>query len=178
MIHYPKLCVRRAYRFRGQARGYALEAVSDMNESVRLAPYDWYAYDQRASFWRKKDPDRYAADKSRRQRTSRCDGQLQSRLVMVITSNPTPQTGQDALKLATDACKTTDYSSPGYLGCLAACYAMTGDFEQAKKWANKAIELAPESEKGTWRITFAKLRSGQDVLLVRAERAKPHFGST
>lgn len=49
--------------------------------------------------------------------------------------------GQRAIKLATKACEVTEYKKPHILSTLAAAYAETGDFETAKKWSGKAVEL-------------------------------------
>lgn len=52
--------------------------------------------------------------------------------------------GQRSVELATQACKLTDYQTAHILSTLAAAYAETGDFEQAKEWAQKAVELDDE----------------------------------
>jgi len=49
--------------------------------------------------------------------------------------------GKRAIELATKACELTDYKTPHILSTLAAAYAETGDFETAKKWSAKSIEL-------------------------------------
>ncbi len=50
--------------------------------------------------------------------------------------------GKKAVKLALKACELTDYKLPHILSTLAAGYAESGDFEKAKEWAGKAVELA------------------------------------
>ena len=49
--------------------------------------------------------------------------------------------------MATRACEITEYKLPHILSTLAACYAETGDFEQAIQWSKKAVELE-EAENG------------------------------
>jgi tetratricopeptide (TPR) repeat protein len=49
--------------------------------------------------------------------------------------------GKRAIELATKACEVTKYEKPHILSTLAAAYAETGDFETAKKWSRKAVEL-------------------------------------
>jgi tetratricopeptide (TPR) repeat protein len=49
--------------------------------------------------------------------------------------------GKRAVTLATKACETTEYKKAHILSTLAAAYAETGDFDTAKKWSQKAVEL-------------------------------------
>jgi len=46
-----------------------------------------------------------------------------------------------AIQLATEACKITHYSDPGYLDTMAAAYAASGDFSKAIKITERALEL-------------------------------------
>jgi len=50
--------------------------------------------------------------------------------------------GEKSLELAKKACEVTEYSRPHILSTLAAAYAETGDFENAKKWSQKALDIA------------------------------------
>ena len=47
-----------------------------------------------------------------------------------------------SLELAKRACDLTEYKKPHILSTLASAYAEGGDFEEAKKWSAKAVELA------------------------------------
>jgi len=53
--------------------------------------------------------------------------------------------GKRALKLATKAAESSGYETPHILSTLAAAYAETGDFENAAKWSQKAVELAQKA---------------------------------
>ncbi|QDV24373.1 tetratricopeptide repeat protein [Aureliella helgolandensis] len=53
-----------------------------------------------------------------------------------------------ALELGLKACEVTDYKAPHILSTLAAAYAENGDFENARKWSAKSVELASEDEDG------------------------------
>lgn len=54
--------------------------------------------------------------------------------------------GKRALELATKACEVTKYKAAHILSTLASAYAETGDFENARKWSQKAVDTAEEEE--------------------------------
>jgi tetratricopeptide (TPR) repeat protein len=59
--------------------------------------------------------------------------------------------GRDAVEHATKACELTHYQEPAFLDTLAAAYAECGQFDQAVRWANKAMALASDKDKGAFR---------------------------
>jgi tetratricopeptide (TPR) repeat protein len=53
--------------------------------------------------------------------------------------------GDRALKLAVKACEVTEYGEAHILSTLAAAHAELGNFEEARTWSAKAVELAEEN---------------------------------
>ena len=73
------------------------------------------------------------------------DGLLNNYAWVLATSpDDNVRDGKRSLELATKAAKLTSYNLPHVLSTLAAAYAETGDFENAKKWSAKSVELAEQ----------------------------------
>jgi tetratricopeptide (TPR) repeat protein len=78
------------------------------------------------------------------------DGVLNN-LAWVLATSPDDgvRDGKRAVELGTEAAKVTEYKKAHILSTLAAGYAETGDFEKARQWSKKAVELGsddPETE--------------------------------
>lgn len=69
-------------------------------------------------------------------------------LSWVLSTSPDDDVrdGKRALKLAEQAAELTDHKRAFILSTLASGFAETGDFENARKWAKKAVELAESDE--------------------------------
>ena len=67
-------------------------------------------------------------------------------LSWVLSTSPddSVRNGTRALELALQACERTKYKEPHILSTLAAAYAETKDFDKAKEWSVKAVELGRE----------------------------------
>ena len=73
--------------------------------------------------------------------------------------------GARAVKMATKAAESTGYETPHILSTLAAAYAETGDFENATKWSQKAVEVSQkEVDAATADEDRAKLQADHDQL--------------
>jgi Flp pilus assembly protein TadD len=56
--------------------------------------------------------------------------------------------GKKAVELALRACELSDWKNPIFWGTLAAAYARVGDFDNATKWQEKALESPNYSQQG------------------------------
>ena len=72
------------------------------------------------------------------------DEGLLNNFAWVLATSPEDKLrdGKRAVELATKAAEMSDYQTPHVLSTLGAAYAETGDFETAKKWSAKSIELS------------------------------------
>jgi tetratricopeptide (TPR) repeat protein len=71
--------------------------------------------------------------------------------------------GQEALRWAKRCAVATGYRQAGVLNTLAAAYAEAGNFAQAVRWQEQALQLAPEAMKEGCRDRLAQFRDGQPV---------------
>ncbi len=76
------------------------------------------------------------------------DEGLLNNFAWVLATSPDDKVrdGKWAVELATKAAELSSHTVPHILSTLAAAYAETGDFENAKKWSKQAVELGDNEE--------------------------------
>lgn len=81
----------------------------------------------------------------------------------VLATSPRDElrNGRRALEMAERACKLTDYKQAHILSTLAAAYAELGDFDNARKWSEKAVELGSDDQKAELRKEWESYRAGK-----------------
>ncbi len=113
----------RAYRLRGDSLlsiGEHTKALADYEKALEVVP---------------------AEDKEDR-------SGLLNNLAWVLATSPQDdlRDGERSIKLGTEACEMTEYKESHILSTLAAGYAETGNFAEAIKWSEKAVELGKEEK--------------------------------
>jgi tetratricopeptide (TPR) repeat protein len=75
------------------------------------------------------------------------DESVLNNFAWVLATSPDDELrdGKRALELATKAAEMTNHETPHVLSTLAAAHAETGDFESAKKWSSKAVEISQKA---------------------------------
>jgi tetratricopeptide (TPR) repeat protein len=96
---------------------------------------------------------------------------------LATSIHPELRDGKGAVALATRACEATGWKNSTYLETLASAYAEAGDFQQAIRWAQRAIDVArtddPASENVLrWQLT-ERYEKGLPFRLDDANRIVP-----
>jgi tetratricopeptide (TPR) repeat protein len=66
--------------------------------------------------------------------------------VLATSTDDNIRNAKRSIEIGTKACEVTDYKAPHILSTLAAGYAEAGDWDNAVKWSNKAVELSDKLE--------------------------------
>jgi len=76
------------------------------------------------------------------------DSGVLNNLAWLLATSPDDdlRNGKRAIELATKACEETKWEAAHIISTLAAAYAETGDFENARKYARQAVEQGKDDE--------------------------------
>lgn len=157
-----------AYNNRGNAWHEKQEydkAIADYNEAIRLDSKYASAYNNRGTVWyEKQEYDEAIANYNEAIRLDPKFASAYNQLAWLQATCPDERyrDGKNAVTAATKACELTSWKDDGVMDTLAAAYAESGDFEQARKWQEKAIQLATnEKDNQEFRSRLELYQSGK-----------------
>jgi tetratricopeptide (TPR) repeat protein len=141
------------YNNRGIAygeKGQYDQAISDFNKAIEINPRYDKAYNNRGIVHRLKGQYGQAiSDFNKAIEINPMDAQAYNNLAWLFATAKVLdlRNGGKAVVLALKACELSEWRNPGYLDTLAASYARVGDFGNATKWQEKALQIFEEGKK-------------------------------
>ena len=131
-------------------------AIRAADQIIKLQPNDWQAFRMRGDAYLSVGQQREAiADYEsalnvlpKEAEDAEYRSGLLNNLSWVLATSPKDEirNGKRALELGLNACELTEYKEAHILSTLAAAYAETGDFEMARKWSDKAVQLGKQDD--------------------------------
>jgi tetratricopeptide (TPR) repeat protein len=126
------------------------KAIEAYTETLQQEPTNWFAHQGRADTYLSIGKQAEAlADYDQAIKLDPENSGVLNNLAWLLATSPEEKLrdGKRAIELATKACEVTEYKQAHILSTLAAAYAETGDFDEAKKWSSKAVEMGDETMK-------------------------------
>jgi tetratricopeptide (TPR) repeat protein len=146
-----------AYNVYANSHPYAKQAIPWYSKGIEACSWESVLFSNRANSYEALGQRSLAAADRRRAKELQTAGVAVLKAWRMATSpDDWVRNGAEAVRLAQEACRITDYRSWDAVDTLAAAHAEAGNFDEAVHWAAKGLELAPEEEKST---AAARLRS-------------------
>ncbi|CAN5272967.1 hypothetical protein BH10PLA2_BH10PLA2_33750 [soil metagenome] len=118
-------------------------ALADFNEAIRIDPSYERAFLHRGNAWsKKKDYERALADYKQALRIDPKDANAYNQLAWLLATCPKDalRDSKKAIAYAKKACELSDWKFGQYIDTLATAYAANGEFDQAVKMEQKALD--------------------------------------
>ncbi len=142
-----------AYENRGiveMAKGDSDRAIADFDQAIKLDPrYARANYNRGIVYANKGDHRRAVADFQESIRLDPDDPSPYNSAAWILASCSADncRDGKKAVELATQACSLTGWTQPDLLDTLGVAYAEAGDFENAIKFENQALQYPQWAER-------------------------------
>ncbi|MCA9126529.1 MAG: tetratricopeptide repeat protein [Planctomycetales bacterium] len=162
------------------------EAIEDFSHAIELAPQSAVAFNNRGYNYQLLGEEASALSDYKRavELAPKYLLAMQNKAWLLTTAeNEALRNPDEAVKVATAVCETTEYQNASDVTLLAAAYASAEEFETAIGWQEKAIELAAESQKQVAKEILQlyqnkqpldpSLLEGADSLLEAADKDQP-----
>jgi tetratricopeptide (TPR) repeat protein len=143
------------------------QAIRDFTQAIRFNPHHADALMERAMAWQNQGQyARAIGDFQEVIRLNPDSTQALNNLAWLLATCPddSVRDGQRSVEYATKACELSDWSAATGVDTLAAGYAASGDFEQAQKWAQRAIDLAEGGEKEVFSTRLELYKAGKPYI--------------
>jgi tetratricopeptide (TPR) repeat protein len=124
------------------------KALPDLNKGIELGQRTWQIYLARATVYHhRREQEKEIADLEEAHRLDPENALAQRGLAWNLATGPKKlRDGKRALDLANRLCTSTDYRDANALEVLAAAHAEAGDFREAVRWQQAAIQIYAESD--------------------------------
>jgi tetratricopeptide (TPR) repeat protein len=174
----------RAWQLRGSAhaeRGEKDAALKDFKEAIGVDPNDPATYLYRSHLYLvESEPESALQDLEEVMKRAPNFPGAANDYAWTLATNPKDavRNGRKAVEYATKACHETDYKHAPTVDTLAAAYAESGEWDEAVKWQQEAVELAekshPDEVKGMReRLNLFKERKPYREVPKREKKEKP-----
>lgn len=120
------------------------EAIAAYTEALKLDDENFFALRGRAdAYLGVGEHAKAAADFAKALQLDGEEPGLLNNYAWLLATSPDDavRNGKRAIELATKACELTEYKQSHILSTLAAAYAETGDFDTARKWSQKSVDM-------------------------------------